>query len=167
MSIKPSTVAQLIQAIEAELARMKDELGRAKGPRKAELKKLIGEGKRALEKLKRHLQFDAVSFGRHVHAVTEYIVAINDDVAYIDTDTEGDALVLGHGGAALGHRRLRLNDTAHGIDDTGKFQQQTIASGLKDAAAAAAPSVRQVWPLLGTLSPKSKDRRRKPGWATT
>src|SRR5262245_59132160 len=63
MSIKPSTVAQLVQAIEAELARMKDELGRAKGPRKAELKKLIGEGKRALEKLKRHLQFNAVSFG--------------------------------------------------------------------------------------------------------
>ena len=38
-------------------------------------------------------------------------------------------------GGALGHRCLHLDHTAHGIDDTGELQQQTVTRGLDDAPA--------------------------------
>jgi hypothetical protein len=55
MSVKPSPVARVIGVIEAELAKMKDEVEWAKGARKAELKKLIAEAERVLEKLRQRV----------------------------------------------------------------------------------------------------------------
>ena len=55
MSVKPSPVTRLVGVIEAELAKMQDEVEDAKGQRKAELKKLIGEAERLLEKLRKRV----------------------------------------------------------------------------------------------------------------
>ena len=72
--------------------------------------------------------------GGDVDAVAIEVVALDDHVAEIDTDTQLDTVVPPGTGIALGHRLLHLNSTAHRIDDAGKFHQQAVAGGIDDAA---------------------------------
>jgi hypothetical protein len=59
---------------------------------------------------------------RHVHPVAEDVVAVDDDVANVHPDTELDALVRWHVPVVIGHRRLELDHTAHGTNDTGELE---------------------------------------------
>ena len=70
-----------------------------------------------------------------VDAVAENVAAVDDDVADIDADAVFDALVVGDAGVARGHGTLQVDGAAHGIDDTGEFDQHAVAGGLDDAAA--------------------------------
>ena len=58
---------------------------------------------------------------RHVHAVTENVATIDNDVAKIDADAELDALPLLHLGIALQHSVPDIKGTAHRFDDTTEF----------------------------------------------
>src|SRR4030095_2287542 len=80
---------------------------------------------------------DLLQTGRDVDAVAKDVVALDDDVADVDADAEGNAPILGYPGGAVGDRLLHFNSTAHGIDDAGELQQQAIAGGLDDATAVA------------------------------
>src|SRR5262249_40220234 len=70
--------------------------------------------------------------GSDVDPVTEYVVAVDNDVAEVDANAEGDALVLGHLRALGCHVRLQLDRTAHGVDDAWELQQQSVTCGLDD-----------------------------------
>jgi len=63
------------------------------------------------------------------------VVALDDHVAEVDADAQFDAVVRGDTRVPPGYRLLHRDRTAHRIDDTGKFHQQTVAGGLDDAAA--------------------------------
>src|SRR5215470_6812473 len=76
-------------------------------------------------RLSQHLQA-----GSDVDAVTEYVVALDDDVAEVDANAEGDAPVVRYLSGAIGHRRLHLYRTAHGIDHARELKQQAVAGGL-------------------------------------
>src|SRR5215475_10711074 len=80
-------------------------------------------------RLSQHLQA-----GSDVDPVTEYVVAVDNDVAKVDANAEGDALVLGHLRALGCHVRLHLDRTAYGIDHAWELQQQPVAGGLNDAS---------------------------------
>jgi hypothetical protein len=73
--------------------------------------------------------------GRHIHAVAINIVAVNDYVADIDTDSEFDAVFDGHIEIPLVHCVLHIVRAAHGVDDARKLDQETVACGLDDAPA--------------------------------
>src|SRR5271167_3734760 len=55
---------------------------------------------------------------RDVHPVAEDVVAIDDHVAEIDPDAEGDAPVRGYLDIAVEHCPLHLDRTANRVDDT-------------------------------------------------
>src|ERR1700676_604353 len=61
-------------------------------------------------------------------------VAVDDDVAEVDADTELDAVVHRYIGVALCHAALDIDRASHRIDDTSKFDEHAVASGLDDAA---------------------------------
>ena len=69
-----------------------------------------------------------------IDAVAVDVVAIGDHVAEVDADAEGDALVLGDVGIAVGHRPLYLDRAAHRIHHAGKFHQHPVTGGLNDAS---------------------------------
>jgi hypothetical protein len=71
---------------------------------------------------------------RDVDAVAVDVAAIDDHVAEIDRDPEGDAFVLGRIGVAVHHRPLDLDRAPHSIDDAGKLHQHAVAGSLDDAA---------------------------------
>ena len=60
---------------------------------------------------------------RHVDTVAVNVVAVDDHVALIDANSEGDPLFLGRIGIALGHPALNFDGGAHRLDDTRKFHQ--------------------------------------------
>ncbi len=59
---------------------------------------------------------------RDVYPVAENIVAVDNDVAEIDSDPESDALLFGLLGSAVEHRPLDLDGAADRIDDAAKFR---------------------------------------------
>ncbi len=72
---------------------------------------------------------------RHVHAIAIEIVAIDDQVAEVQSDPEHDGGVLGGGvlgliPIGLGHRLLELNGRAQGVHGAGKLDQSAIAGQL-------------------------------------
>src|SRR5207253_7963218 len=69
-----------------------------------------------------------------VDAVAVDVSAIDDHVAEIDPDPEGDPLVLGRLGIAVDHRPLNLDGAAHRIDDARKLHQHAVAGGLDNPA---------------------------------
>src|SRR5215212_9259561 len=75
---------------------------------------------------------DLLHASSDVYAVAEDVVTLDDYVAEVDTNAEGDAPVLGYIGTAVGHRRLHLDRAAHGIDHARELQQQAVACGLDD-----------------------------------
>src|ERR1700730_15310245 len=66
----------------------------------------------------------------HIDAIAEDVVLLNDHVAEIDPNAEGEALILGRFGVALGHAALDLNGTTHRIDHAWKFSEKAIAGIL-------------------------------------
>jgi hypothetical protein len=69
-----------------------------------------------------------------VDAVAEDIVLLKDHVAEIDPDPKSDAAVIGHPGLTVDHRPLQFHGTAHRVDDTREFRQNSVAGGVDDAA---------------------------------
>ena len=57
--------------------------------------------------------------GGDINAVTEDIVAFDDDVAKVDANSQGDPSIVGHAGGPCGNCRLHLDGAAHGIYNTG------------------------------------------------
>jgi hypothetical protein len=72
---------------------------------------------------------------RHVHAVSEDVIAIDDDVPHVDTYAELDPLLRGHLGVTLDHPSLDLDSTAQGIHNAGELDQHAVPGGLHDPAA--------------------------------
>ena len=77
---------------------------------------------------------DGLEPRRDVDAVTEDVVALDDDVAEIDADAELDASVLRHVLIALDHRPLDLGGTGDRVHDARKLDQHAVAGDLDDAA---------------------------------
>src|SRR5262249_2695831 len=69
---------------------------------------------------------------RYVDAVTEDVVAFDDDITDIDADTKRN--VRSVIGGPRPHAVLDLSGAGDGVDDTGKFDQQAIAHRLEDAS---------------------------------
>jgi hypothetical protein len=64
----------------------------------------------------------------------EIAVALLDDVADMDSDSELDATVLGHAGVALNEACLHLDGAAHCVHDAAELYDATIAGALDYAA---------------------------------
>src|SRR5262249_18038856 len=67
---------------------------------------------------------------RHVHAISEDVTVVDDDVTDMDADAELDPFLLRHVGIALGHTLLNISRAAHCIDNAAELSQQAIAGGL-------------------------------------
>src|SRR5262245_54646195 len=73
--------------------------------------------------------------GRQVDAIAVEIVAIDDDVADIDADTEFDLAIIGDPGIAIMHADLDLDSTARGVEHAAELDEEAIAHHLEDAPA--------------------------------
>lgn len=71
---------------------------------------------------------------RHVDAGSVDVVAVDDDVADIDTHAELDAAFGRNIGVTLGHAPLDRHRAPQGIDHAGEFDQRAVAHELDDAA---------------------------------
>ena len=71
---------------------------------------------------------------RDVHAVAVDVVALDDDVAEVDTDAKANALVLGNARLAPGHGALDLDGALHGVDHARELHQRAVAHQLDDAS---------------------------------
>ena len=76
---------------------------------------------------------DALEPRRHVDAVAEDVVALDDDVAEIDADAEFDAAVLRHVGVALAHPALDFGGAGDRVHDARELHQHAVAGQLDDA----------------------------------
>ena len=72
---------------------------------------------------------------RYVDPIAKDIVAINNNVADIDANTELDLLVRRYFGISLWHGALNLDGTTNRIDRACKLHQRAVARSLDDAAA--------------------------------
>ncbi len=72
---------------------------------------------------------------RHIDAVSENVIAIENDVADIDADAEFDALVRRNLGVTLGHAALDIDRATDGVDHAHEFHEHSIARRLDDSAA--------------------------------
>ena len=88
-----------------------------------------------------------------VHAVAEYVVVFNDDVADVNADPNFYPFVLWLRRITLDHPVLNLNGTANSVDGARKFNQHSIAGAFDDAS----PMLCDFW--LKELTPM----RIKPG----
>ncbi len=70
-----------------------------------------------------------------VHAVTENIVAVYNNVADIDTDAENDALLIRDFLVAVEHLALNRDGAGDRVHNAGKIHQDTIADSFNDASA--------------------------------
>src|SRR5262245_26904684 len=70
-------------------------------------------------RLSQHLQP-----GSDVDPVTEYVVAVDNDIAEVDADPEGNAPIIGCPGGTVSHSRLQLDRTAHRIHHARELKQQ-------------------------------------------
>jgi len=71
---------------------------------------------------------------RDIDAVAKNIVAINDDVADVDSDSKYNLFFRGNTGVTPDHAALNLDRTTNGIDHAGEFDQHPIAGSFHDAA---------------------------------
>ena len=73
--------------------------------------------------------------GCHVDAISEDVIAVDDDVSDIDSNSELNAILRRNGGVAFDHAALDVNGAAYCVDDTDKLDQHAVARGLDDATA--------------------------------
>jgi len=78
---------------------------------------------------------DALEPRRDIDAVTVDVSVLDDDVAEVDADPEGDPLFLECPGIAFGHSSLYGNRASDGFDHARELDQNAVAGGLNDAAA--------------------------------
>src|SRR5690242_2166411 len=71
----------------------------------------------------------------YVHAVAMDVFPVDDNVADVNTDAEFDSLIRRHFGVANDHAALHVDCATHRFDDTGKLEQQSVASRLDYAPA--------------------------------
>jgi hypothetical protein len=69
---------------------------------------------------------------RQRDAVTKDIISVNDDVADVDTDAEGN-IWAGTPSVPLRHFFLNRHRTHYGVDGAGKFNQHSIAGRFYNA----------------------------------
>jgi len=62
------------------------------------------------------------------------VLAVDDDIAEVDTHPKGDPLVFWHAGIAAGHALLHLDGAAHRLDHARELDQDAVAGRLHDAA---------------------------------
>src|SRR5262245_7010293 len=72
---------------------------------------------------------------RDIDAISINIVAIDDDIAYVDAYAKFNALVYRDTGIALGHTALNVNGAAHCIDHADELYQHPITGRLDDPTA--------------------------------
>jgi hypothetical protein len=63
----------------------------------------------------------------HIDAVSENIIAVENDVADIDADAEFDALVRRYLGVAFGHAALDIDRPTDGVDHAHEFHKRSVA----------------------------------------
>jgi hypothetical protein len=76
---------------------------------------------------------DPFQSGCYVHPVAVDVVAVDDDVAEIDTDAEYNPPILGSTGIALDHPTLHCHSAGDGLNHTREFDQDSVAGRLDDA----------------------------------
>jgi hypothetical protein len=116
---------------------------------------------------------DALEPCGDVDAVSHQIaVTLLDHVSEVNADAELYAALRRQAGIALQHRRLHLDGTAHGIDDTPELDKRAIARPLHDApvmhrdgridqVAAERPEPRQGSVLVSPCEPAVSDHVRR------
>src|ERR1035437_428398 len=72
---------------------------------------------------------------RHIDAVSENVIAVENGVADIDADAEFDALVRRCRGVALCHAALDIDRATDGIDHAHELHEHSIARRFDDSAA--------------------------------
>jgi hypothetical protein len=72
----------------------------------------------------------------HVHAITEDVSPVDDDVPHVDAHAELYPPFLWHVGIALGHAPLDINSAAHRIHHAAELSQQSIPGVLDNSATA-------------------------------
>ncbi len=112
----------------------------------------------------------------------EIAVALLDDIADMDADTEFDSPLGRHAGVALDEAGLHFDRAAHRVDHAAELDDASVAGALDDAAvmggdrrvdeiAAEAPKARESPVLVGAGEPAvaddigDQDRREFPGLA--
>src|SRR5262249_34824307 len=78
---------------------------------------------------------DAFQPRRHVHAIPEDVVPVENNVAEVDADAELDSPLSGYRRVSLGHVALDIDGTTHRIHDAAELSQETVSSGFDDATA--------------------------------
>src|SRR5262245_13036860 len=71
---------------------------------------------------------------RDVDAIAMSVVALDNDVAQVDSHANIDVAVRRDRPVPLGHAALQDDGALDGIDDAGKLGQQAIAHQLEDVA---------------------------------
>ena len=84
---------------------------------------------------------DAFQPRRHIHAVAENVVALDDDVADIDADAELNAAAFRNISVALAHLALDFGGAGNRIHHARELDQHAVAGQLDDAA----PDARRSW----------------------
>jgi hypothetical protein len=73
--------------------------------------------------------------GRDVHAVPIEVVAVDDDVAHIHADAQGNRAAGRHIEVPLGHPALDADCAFDSVDGTAELDQRAVAHQLYDTAA--------------------------------
>ncbi len=71
---------------------------------------------------------------RDIDAVAKNIVAVDDNVADVDSDSKYDFLFRENTGVALSHAALNVDRANNRIYHAGEFNQHPVSGGLNDAA---------------------------------
>jgi hypothetical protein len=71
---------------------------------------------------------------RDIHAVTEDVIVLDDDVSLVDADAERDAAVGWKRRITVRQCRLQFGRATESVDDAGELDQQPVAGGLDEAA---------------------------------
>src|SRR5215471_4357249 len=83
---------------------------------------------------------DSTRFGkllqprRYIDAIAVDVVALDNDVADVDTHAKVDPLIGSQAGIAAKHSALHVNGAARRVDYAGKLQQQPVPYGFNDTA---------------------------------
>jgi hypothetical protein len=67
-----------------------------------------------------------------VYSITEHIISLHDDVAYVNPNAQLNRSVVGQIGVARLHPLLDLDRTGDSIYDTWEFGQRPVAGQLED-----------------------------------
>ena len=112
--------------------------------------------------------------GRDVDAVAQEIIALNDHIAEVDTDAQGDPALGSHIFLPAGYLCLHSRSAGHRADDRPELCDEAVAHQLDDAAAMLSQQwLQQRVPqilyrcerpgFVGLDKPRVADSHRQPG----